>query len=102
MSFTFSSLFEPKNCATIIPIPTDKPATKEKNKKLSEFVVPIAPNALGPTKFPTIMESTMLYNCWNMFPINKGTANCKSNFQGVPFVMSFKNLFSFDIIFLIL
>ena len=51
MSFTFSSLFEPKNCATIIPIPTDKPATKEKNKKLSEFVVPIAPNALGPTKF---------------------------------------------------
>ena len=62
-SLTFSSSPKPKYWATIIPIPTESPATNEKKKKLSELVVPIAPNAFAPTKLPTIMESTILYNC---------------------------------------
>lgn len=47
-----------------------------------------AARASFPEKFPTIRESTVLYSCWNRFPMKMGMAKAIIRFQMGPVVIS--------------
>ena len=46
-----------------------------------------AANALVPIIFPTIRESTVLYICWNSWPMKTGMAKRTIRFHTVPSVI---------------
>ena len=71
-----------------MPIPMARPELNEKNKKPMEPQVPTAATASLPTKLPTTIESTILYNCWNRFPTSSGREKNKICLAGLPVVMS--------------
>ena len=87
--FTPSSSFAPNFWETNMEKPLVNPIIIPFTKKNIEPVEPTAANASTPTNLPTIIVSTILYNCWNMFPISSGIENSTKIFKGLPFVISF-------------
>lgn len=58
----FSSL-APRNCATEMEVPMQKPTIKNTVTPMTVAQMPTAEKALVLTNCPTMMESTMLYSC---------------------------------------
>ena len=85
---TMSCSRAPKYRAVMIPQPPLIPLKIEKNKKEIEPVAPTAARAFAPSSWPTIIESAMLYACWNILPIRRGSANLARSSSGAPSVMS--------------
>ena len=84
----FSMSFAPKYWEMTTLAPIVKPIARPIRVITIGIVEVTAPSASAPTKFPTTMLSTVLYSCWNMFPMNRGKANFTRCFQIVPSVMS--------------
>ena len=82
--------FAPKLCATGMANPLQIPIQKPRIMKLMEPVEPTAASELTPSICPTMMESTMLYNCWKSNPNSKGSPNSRMSFIGFPSVKSFE------------
>ena len=85
---TMSCSRAPKYRAVTIPQPPLIPLKMEKNKKEIEPVAPTAARAFAPSSWPTIIESAMLYACWKILPISRGSANFARSSSGAPSVMS--------------
>ena len=56
---------------------------------------PTLANAAFPTKRPTIIVSTVVYNCWIKVPSMIGKKNIKSCFQIIPSVIAFISIVFF-------
>ena len=85
----------PKRCAVSTVNPVVSPWVNPRIRKLTDPVAPTAANASTPTNRPTIMVSTILYNCWKILPIIIGMINFVISLEGLPFVISSSiNLFS--------
>ena len=85
--FTSSLRFAPMYCDIITPAPTDAPWLNAISRLTIEPVEPTAARASLPTQFPTIIESTVLYNCCKRLPSISGTENISSFFQIEPSVI---------------
>ena len=85
----------PKRCAVSTVNPVVSPWVNPRIRKLTDPVAPTAANASTPTNRPTIMVSTILYNCWKILPMIIGMINFVISLEGLPFVISSSiNLFS--------
>ena len=78
----------PKYCETMMLAPTEIPMNSTSIRFSSGPALPTAARALSPTKRPTIMLSTVLYNCWAMFPSSIGIAKRTIWATGCPVRMS--------------
>lgn len=56
---------------------------------------PTLANAAFPTKRPTIIVSTVVYNCWIKVPSMIGKKNIRSCFQIIPSVIVFSSIVFF-------
>ena len=80
----------PKYLPMITVPPNGKPIEEKKTLMLVIMVVELtAASAWVPTKLPTTMESTVLYNIWNTLPTISGRANSSSSRGMLPRVISF-------------
>ena len=78
----------PKRCAVSTVNPVVSPWVNPRIRKLTDPVAPTAANASTPTNRPTIMVSTILYNCWKILPMIIGMINFVISLEGLPFVIS--------------
>ena len=81
--------FAPKYCEMTTLAPIARPMKSPIRVMTTGIVEVTAPSASAPTKFPTTILSTVLYSCWNIFPMKRGKANFTRCFQIMPSVMSF-------------
>ena len=92
---TFPQFFAPKDWAVTMPKPLFIPEAKSTSREYRDEVAPMAAMALSPRVYPAMAVSARLYTCWKMFPINRGMANHKIFFRGLPTVMSPRRAWSF-------
>ena len=68
--------------------PMENPLKKKTDMLVIMVVELTAARAWVPTKFPTTMESTVLYSIWKTLPIISGRANSRISRGMLPEVMS--------------
>jgi len=78
----------PKHFPMITVAPMENPLKKKTDMLVIMVVELTAARAWVPTKFPTTMESTVLYSIWKIFPIIRGRANSRISRGMLPEVMS--------------
>lgn len=81
--------FAPKYLPMITVAPMENPLKKKTDILVIMVVELTAARAWVPTKFPTTMESTVLYSIWKMLPIMSGRANSRISRGMLPAVISF-------------
>ncbi|MBA7546178.1 hypothetical protein ES705_38561 [subsurface metagenome] len=87
--FTLIISLAPKYCAITMVVPDAIPIINEIRVNIIGKEAPTAARASFPIKFPTMILSTILYNCWNTLPSNMGNANWKITLLSFPVVRSF-------------
>ena len=74
----------PKYCDTMMLAPTEMPTNSTIIRFRMGPALPTAASALSPTKRPSMMLSTVLYNCCAMFPSSMGMAKRTIWLTGLP------------------
>ena len=83
----------PKLRPMTTPAPTEKPLKKKTIMFTMGVVEPTAASACLLTKFPTMIESTVLYSIWNTLPSISGSAKRTRCRRIGPLVMSLAVVF---------
>ena len=92
-----SIFLAPKSCEITTEQPIPVPTATITKSMVMDVEAPTAARASAPTILPTIILSTILYSCWNMFPRIIGMAKDIRPFATLPSVR-FIFFFSFLIL----
>ena len=83
-----SGRFAPKYCAAWMEKPWARPMGMESTAQSSHPDADTAARAVTPRSWPTMSESTRLYNCWIRLPARIGMAKASIRTTGFPVVIS--------------